>query len=108
MPVVIPCAPDGQSNWRQRTAIDGRDYILSFTWVQRDGHWYMDLADQDGVAISSGIKLVPTWPLLRGITDARRPPGQMILEDTTGGLAEPAFGELGTKYQLVYLAPDEL
>jgi len=108
MTIKIPCVPGGQSNWVQRTAIEGRDYILSFDWIQRDGAWYLSIADQDGAAIASGIKLVSQWPLLRGVTDSRCPKGELLLLDSTGASEDAGFSDLGVRFELVYFTAGEL
>jgi len=108
MAILIPCSSDGQSTWRQRTALDGRDYILSFDWVQRLGHWLFAISDQDGSPIVSGIVLVTNWPLLRGVTDARIPRGHLVLDDTTGRNEDPDFSGLGVRFKLLYFSSAEL
>lgn len=108
----IPCTPGGASSWSQRTALDGTDYTLTFTWSQRDGHWHLDLADAEGGAIRSGMSLVPMVPLLRGLVDARRPPGELIVVDTSGASdADPGFSDLGApgaRFVLAYVTASEL
>jgi len=107
--VSIPCSPAGQPSWMQRTTIAGRDYQLTFQWVQRDGHWWFSLADQDGAPITSGVKLVTNWPLLRGVTDTRRPPGNLMVVDGTGvNDLDPGFSDLGTRFLLMYADPSDL
>lgn len=105
---TIPCAPGGQANWTQRTTLDGRDYQLAFYWEQRDGHWYLSLADQDGVQIKSGIKLVGgEWPLLgAALLDSRRPPGELYILDLQSGGLDPGFDDLGGAYVLAYVSPN--
>lgn len=107
--IEIPCTPDGCATWTQRTALDGRDYVLAFRWNQRAGSWTLDLADQDGAAIASGCVLVAGYPLLKGVTDARRPPGELAVLDTFGlDDLDPAFSDLGTRFVLVYVTAAEL
>jgi len=100
---VVPCTPGGQAFWTQRTALDGREYVLTFAWNARDGHWYLDVADQDGAALATGCALVVGYPLLYGVTDARRPAGDLAVLDTTGANdVDPGFADLGGRFQLVY------
>ena len=66
---LVPCTPNGDSSWSQRTALDGTDYTLTFRWSQRDGHWLLDLADAERVAIRSGMLLAPNVDLLAGVID---------------------------------------
>lgn len=108
MSISIPCEAAGQSNWRQRTVIEGRDYVLRFDWNQRNGSFYLSIADQDGSAIATGIKLVTDWPLLFGVVDARRPPGELMIIDEKGEGLDPSFSELGTRFSLVYFTAAEM
>jgi len=108
----IPCTPAGASSWSQRTALDGTDFTLTFRWSQRDGHWLLDLADAEGAPIRHGMMLAPNVPLLRGLVDARRPAGELIVVDTTGGDdADPGFADLGApgaRFVLAYVTAAEL
>lgn len=103
---TIPCVPNGQARWTQRTTLDGRDYQLSFDWSSRDGHWIMSIADQDASPIKSGIKLVSTWPLLGvALLDSRRPAGELWILDTQGQGVDPGFSDLGSDFLLAYVSP---
>lgn len=109
--LTIPCIPDGQAHWTQSTALDGREYLLTFRWSQRSGRWSLDLADQDGDTIVAGRVLAPSLRLLRGVRDTRRPAGDIVLVDQRGGregLDDPTFTSLGERHQLVYLDGDDL
>lgn len=104
--LTIPCAPSGQSAWTQTTALDGREYQLTFRWSQRSGRWSLDLADQDGAAIVTGRVLAPSLRLLRGVRDSRRPSGDIVLVDQRSvreGLDDPTFTSLGDRHVLLYL-----
>jgi len=108
----VPCTPAGSSRWTQRTTLASRDYLLTFEWSQRDGAWRLSVADQDGVAIASGRRLSTGYPVLRGVLDARRPPGDLVVVDTmasdTRAPEDPTFSSLGPRHALVYLDPGEL
>lgn len=84
----------------QRTALDGREYVLSFAWNGREGRWYFGVADESGEPIVSGLKIVPNIPLGRRVRDERMPPGWIVAlsEDDT----PPALGELGARVRLYY------
>lgn len=112
----IPCTPAGESHWSQLTTLAGRNYLLEFDWNQRDGKWYLTLALEDGTVIRRGIPVVSDYPLLWGLIDARRPPGELIVRDTVGGPAseerntalDPAFDDLGARFVLCYIDPEDL
>lgn len=106
---LVPCTPNGDASWSQRTALDGVDFTLAFRWSQRDGHWLLDVADAEGVAIRHGLALVPSVDLLAGVIDERRPAGKLAVLDTTGALdADPGFSDLGARFVLVYFTAAEL
>lgn len=106
---LVPCTPAGDAVWSQRTALDGVDFLLTFRWSQRDGHWLLDLADAEGGAIRHGMALVPSVDLLAGVVDERRPAGKLAILDTTGALdADPGFSDLGARFVLVYFTAAEL
>lgn len=109
--VLIPCEAAGQALWSQRTTLASRDYVLTFRWSQRAGRWSLDVADQDGDPIASGRALVPGISVLRGVRDARRPAGEIVLVDTqsaSAGLDDPTFASLGLRHRLVYVDGDDL
>ncbi len=105
----IPCVPDGESDWTQRTALGGSDYLLRFRWSQRAGTWSLTLSDADGAPIVSGLALVCGVRLLERVADPRRPPGELLALDVSGlNDADPAWSDLGGRFALVYLEPEEL
>lgn len=110
--VLIPCEARGQALWTQRTTLAARDYELTFRWSQRAGRWSIDIADQDGDPIASGRVLVPGISILRGVRDARRPPGEIVLVDTQAGgtvaLDDPTFASFGLRHRLAYVDGAEL
>ena len=109
MSALVPCVPGGVSRWSQRTALDGRDYLLTFDWCQRDGRWRLDVADADGVAIVSGVTLVTRGHPLAGVIDTRRPAGDLVVVDATGANdLDPGFADLGARFRLVYFTAAEL
>ena len=86
---IIPTTSD-PSLYVQRTALSGVDYVLRFFAVGRECKWYFDLSDADEVPILQGAKVVIGWPLLRLVTDTRRPPGEIYAIDL------PASGQVIT------------
>jgi hypothetical protein len=104
--LAIPCTPSGQAHWTQRTTLSGRDYVLTFDWSQRDGHWWLTIADQDGVSILTR-KLVDRVNLFARVLDTRVPGGQLFAYDTqaTGPGLDPDFAGLGSRFELIYVEP---
>lgn len=104
--LTIPTQRD-TPHYTQETVLDGRNYLLTFHFNEHDGCWYVDVDDVDGVAIVTGKRIVADWSLLHRVADSRRPPGEMLVIDTTGAGA-PGFRELGDRVILTYLDAAEL
>lgn len=99
---------DEVASYTQRTTLDGREYVLTFDWNGRAGHWFFSIADQDEDPILQGVKVVLGWNLLDGVRDVRRPPGAIVAVDLTGSGEPPGRTELGGRVELVYYDAEEL
>ena len=106
----IPCKSNGQSVWEQRTTLTNTEYRLRFLWNQRLGQWNCELRDIDGDLIAS-FGLVVGYPLLRLVTDSRRPQGELFVSDTQATSSrtqlDPSFSELGERFSFIYFEPGE-
>ncbi len=107
------------SDYRQTTSLDGRDYIFRFLFNQREGTWFFSLADEEDAPIVEGVKVIVQLPLLRLVTDARRPPGILLALDTQAPetdfsaaqkttARDPGLFELGERVLLLYFTEAEL
>lgn len=106
------------SSYTQRTALDGRDFILRFQFNQRLGRWHLSIYDQDDAPIALGLRCSANTPLIRRLTNARRPVGEIYVIDLEGGgddtdalaliARDPGLGELGARFIAVYFDADEL
>jgi hypothetical protein len=107
---AIPCTPNGASEWTQRTQFDGAEYMLTFRWNQRNGHWTLSIADADETPLYDGLTLVTGVELIGQRTDVRTFPGYLLVADATqstltGGDLDPGFDDLGSRFQLLYIEP---
>ena len=82
--------------------LDALVYRLAFQFNDREGFWYLSIADESGVAIRSGIKVVVNTPLLRLIANEDAPPGELLAVDTTDD-SEPGLTDLGEAALLTYI-----
>lgn len=99
----IPLAP-GLPSYRQRTVLDGREYILVLRWSMREERWYLDMRDADGNLLVGSVKLVVGFPLLyrfRGV--AGLPSGDLVVVDPRPSPVDPGLDDLGDVAQLCYL-----
>lgn len=109
MILLVPCTPNGAARWTQTTALDGVDYVLTFDWHQRMGRWALSIADASNDPIRVGMILNGRTQLLRGVVDARRPPGELTVVDTTGAYdLDPGWSDLGGRFVLAYYDAAEL
>lgn len=101
-PVEIPLALDCPL-WSMRTTLDGREYVLGFDYLEREGRWILNVSDVAGAPLATGIKVVANWPLLRQFVNPALPPGNLIATDVSNGGGEPPdFQALGRRVRLLY------
>jgi hypothetical protein len=102
----IPTPSQDEPFASQRTVLDGREYVLRFSWNDREDRWYLEIADEADSPIASGIKIVPNIALARRVRDERMPPGWILAlsEDDT----PPLLGELGGRVKLYYYDAAEI
>lgn len=102
--VEIPCRPSGQPQWEQRTQLNGVEYLLTFAWSQREGHWSLSIDDAHGNPLHTGLVFVAGIELVGQLGGVRRVPGGLIVIDTTGANdLDPGFADLGGRFALVYV-----
>lgn len=80
--------------WQQKTTLEGQSFVLTFAFNQREGTWYLSIADSSGVDIYNGQKLMCLQLLLRKCKDPRRPAGDLVVFDNTGVNTPPGLEDL--------------
>lgn len=108
MAVLIIPVRKAQSHQRFQVELDRVTFNLTLHWNQREGYWYLTVADSAGAAIASGLKIVANWPLLRRIASHTAPKGEIMALDPTGKLGDPGLEDLGSTFPLVYLEEADL
>lgn len=100
--LTIALAP-GVPSYRQRTVLDGAEYVLELRWSAREARWYLDLRDVNDRPLVLAMKLVANGPLLdRFRTVEGLPPGELVAVDTRTPPRDPGLHELGAEVALVY------
>lgn len=99
---IIPTRTD-LGNYDESVSLDGDLFILQFRFNTRDSSWYLDLKLEDGTFIRAGLRLVPNFPLLRLLSRADAPKGEIAVLDTRPVPAPPGQDELNKEVPLVYL-----
>lgn len=105
MAFIIPTPDSTEPRRRQRTEIEGREYVFVFDWNAREAKWSLSLYDQDESAIVTGIKLVIDFPLIRTVSDSRAPSGDLFV--TSDGNEDPTLDTL-KDFVLVYITQEEI
>ena len=108
--IVIPTTP-GAPYYRQKTNLEGRDFILVFSYNERIERWYLSIFDEEETPLLQGLKLMASWPLLRHYRyDTRLPPGELMALTLDGSSDPPTLNELGPgkRAELVYLESTDL
>lgn len=89
--------------------LDGSAYRWGFTWNERTRGWSMDIAEENGTAILSGIRLVCNWHLFGRSQDTRLPPGMLsCMSLDPDDDSDPQLEDLGRRVRLVYFDEDDL
>lgn len=91
------------------TTLDGVEYILRFTYVQRELCYYMSIEDaSSGKDLLSGIKVVTSFPLIspyQGLGNL--PPGELVALTNTQDDSPAGLGELGEKSRVTLYYVDQ-
>lgn len=90
-------------DYTQSTPLDGKDYVFRFQYNTRSDAWFMSIYDNDEVPILEGQKIVTNRDLLRGVVDARRPPGKLVCLEIHDDLTEPTRDSFGVAHVLHYV-----
>jgi hypothetical protein len=53
------------SDYSYSTVLDGKTYIIRIYFVQKTNSWYMSLFNESKAPVVSGIRLIPSFPLLQ-------------------------------------------
>ncbi len=100
MAVVLP-TPTDLARYRFRISLSGVVFSFRLYFNRRDQHWFADIADNAGVELRSGVKLVADFPILRTWVQQGRPVGDLLVLDPSSDV-DPLLGELGLRSLLVY------
>lgn len=107
MPTKIPLVPS-QGYYDFTTTVNNLTLTLTVRWNQRDNAFYMDIDDQSGADVATGIKLVLGAYLGRASQHQLFQDGVLVLIDTSGKLIDAGFDEMGDRLELWYYTANEL
>lgn len=107
---IVPIFSSTSSQFIIEAELGGSNWILGLRYNARDVSWYLSISDNNDNLVLSGIKLVPTYPLIeRYRYIPNLPNGDFIvmdLDESPGGSVN--FDNLGTRYQLVFFTQEEI
>jgi len=100
--LLAPSATDSMA-MRFRQRLDDVTISIRLNFNTRARLWVMDIYAQDGAPIVQGLALVEgtdLWAPFRH--DARLPPGQLFVVDTSGKHRDPGKDDLRSDIRIVY------
>lgn len=88
-----------------RLQLDGVTYQLTIRYNSRAGLWRVDIADDNGTALASGLSLRNAGIPANGCIFGRQgfPPGILMALATADPATDANLEELGGRVQLVYI-----
>jgi hypothetical protein len=88
--------------------LESLEYLLEFAWSDRESSWYLNIYDQDGNQLATGIKLLLNVDLLRRFNDPRLPPGKLICDVLGGDSVDiGTSADLGERVTVLYVTSDD-
>ena len=96
----------GQHGDTSRVTLDRAVYELEWLWNERSSRWWLRLSDDDGQI--AYFPIVEGYMLLRSVTGARRPPGELLVLDVLEADREPGLRNFNTDFLLLYVEAAEL
>lgn len=98
---AIP-TPKGVPSFTMRVTLEQVEYRIDLAWNTRASCWFMQLytAADDLIATR---KVIPNWPLLRGLVHNDRPPGELVALDAADLRTPIGLNDWGDRITLGYL-----
>lgn len=103
---IIPWSTE--PNFEMTIAINNRNYVFSSYYNIRDESWYVDIANNDGVKLLEGKRVVLYSNLLRGVVDELSSEGVLMAINTAKIVNEITRDNMGIDINLFFITRDEL
>lgn len=100
--IQVPDMNDSASS----LSIDGKEYILRFTYNEKYDYWSFGLYDEDSNPIIAMTKIVPNFPVFLYYTDANLPDGIFGCISDTDKVGRQAFNNKTAEF--IYIPNVEL
>lgn len=89
------------------TSLSGTSFSLVFRFNTRMSVWFMDIQDQAGNSLLSGVPILIETALIGRFVTQGLPVGDFIAFDDTNQGTEPGRYSFGTDHSLVYADPTQ-
>lgn len=90
------------------TSLDDTNYRFRVYWNYRDRAWYFDVAEADGTAIATGVKVVLGVFLARTVAHRLTRDGALFAYDTTRSGREAGPTDIGHRVLVIHVTEDEI
>lgn len=99
--LVLPVRSDFKS-YTFKAELESVIYTFSFAYNTRRDRWYMDIGDQSGNDILTGVPILVNIPLIDQYIVKGLPPGRLIAINQTGSNKNPGENDLGNDVKIFY------
>lgn len=83
-------------------SLDGVNFTLRYTFNDRMGKWFLNLADGLGNDIINQVPIIASMPLFNRFVAAAIPAGTLFPFDTSGQNMDPGRFDLGDRVRMLY------
>lgn len=104
--VTLPLQPSNPS-YRVGVTLAGVQYLLDMRWNARDAAHYMDILDETGDPIRTGIKVVLGTFLGQRSVDRQAPYGLLVAVDTSGQGVDAGIDDMGARVVVKFYGADD-
>jgi len=77
MDIIEISVPDMNDSF-SRVVLDGKEYLIRFTWNATAQRWSFGLYTMQSEPIAVGIRIVPQFPLTFQVSSSEFPPGEFF------------------------------
>jgi hypothetical protein len=106
----VPLQNPAPYNWTEQVELDEVTFTLTFYYNDRDGGWYLTIADSANNPILASQRVVVNYPIgWKQRYNVNMPAGSLEFIDTSGqGIDPQSVNDLGTRVQLLYFDAAEI
>lgn len=95
--------PLGVFRFAYTVTLDGSVFSFFFRWNRRDSSFYLDIGDDNGVAVVRDVRMVLATDVLAPYKSVSVPQGSLNIVDTSNADLEATLEDFGDRVQLQYV-----